>query len=256
MSKLGKDKSVKKTGWENLIWWILVLVINLYMMIMVIGTTYNFRIPFIVAFPWFLAAFMAKDKRSRIRAALVFGVAFIIHYAVWIYDIFFIVNIEDFFRQNAAIHTTIWIREIFWGGLIVYALRIRKEVSEKIELARGGRKKVVKNVDKVTTSKNTQLTPVEKEETKPEPIVQPEKLDINKCSESDFITLPGMSLSLAKKAVENREQNGNYESFDDFVARNGIKPHFMVQMEDRIMVVKKEELKSTESIKRSRTLDL
>ena len=84
----------------------------------------------------------------------------------------------------------------------------------------------------------------------------PAKLDINRCTEDDFLTLPGMSLISAKRAVELRETQGDYQSVDDFVARNAIKPHFMVQMLDLIMVVEKKGEQTSIPPRRSRTLDL
>ena len=82
-----------------------------------------------------------------------------------------------------------------------------------------------------------------------------EKLDINLCSEDDFLSLPGMSLLSAKRAVELRETQGDYKSIDDFVARNAIKPHFMVRMESMIMVTEKQ-VKNVETPRRGRMLDL
>ena len=82
-----------------------------------------------------------------------------------------------------------------------------------------------------------------------------EKLDINLCSEDDFLSLPGMSLLSAKRAVELRETQGDYKSIDDFVARNAIKPHFMVRMESMIMVTEKQ-VKNAETPRRGRMLDL
>lgn len=84
----------------------------------------------------------------------------------------------------------------------------------------------------------------------------PAKLDINKCSEDEFLTLPGMSLIAAKRAVELRETQGDYQSVDDFVARNAIKPHFMVQMQDLIMVIEKKGEQTSTPPRRSRALDL
>ena len=99
---------------------------------------------------------------------------------------------------------------------------------------------------------------MKQEPVKQEPMKQEkaERLDINVCGEEDFLTLPGMSLSSAKRAVELRDTQGDYRSVDDFVARNGIKPHFMVQMESRIYVKEKVEKMSPETPRRGRMLDL
>ena len=76
------------------------------------------------------------------------------------------------------------------------------------------------------------------------------------CSEEEFVLLPGMSLASAKAAVENREENGAYLSLDDFVQRNRIKPHFMLQMEPIIVIGDMPEKKDKPSNSKGRTLDL
>lgn len=114
----------------------------------------------------------------------------------------------------------------------------------------------VKNEEARSVTKKSESVRQETAEPKPVKKEPAEKLDINTCSEEDFLTLPGMSLSLAKRAVEIRDTQGEYRSVDDFVARNGIKPHFMVQMESRVYVKEKVEKKTSESPKRGRMLDL
>lgn len=216
---------------------------------------YGFTQAIIVAiivgiFPWALVACISKDKTSwwRLIISLVIEVS-------------------------------------FWGFmgmipyviLIIYAFRIRNEITEKITMARSNKKKdVLSGINTSRVSKSLQ-NPQVKQERKQQAKVQQEemepqkeilkeeiirnqdysvKIDVNQCNEADFITLPGMSLVSAKRAVENREQNGDYESFDDFVARNGIKPHFMIQMESLVLVKKNSEDRISNTPKRGRMLDL
>lgn len=61
-----------------------------------------------------------------------------------------------------------------------------------------------------------------------------EVLDINRCTKADFATLPGISVALAIKAGEYREKHGGFSSLDEFYSVLELKPHFVVQLEDRI----------------------
>ena len=61
-----------------------------------------------------------------------------------------------------------------------------------------------------------------------------EVLDINRCTKADFATLPGVSVALAIKAGEYREKHGGFSSPDEFYSVLELKPHFVVQLEDRI----------------------
>lgn len=58
-------------------------------------------------------------------------------------------------------------------------------------------------------------------------------VDINRCSQSELMTLPGIGVVQAKKAMEYREQNGGFRSLDEFVDVLQIKPHFAVQIFSR-----------------------
>lgn len=60
------------------------------------------------------------------------------------------------------------------------------------------------------------------------------KLDVNICSADALLSLPGMSISAAQAAVASRTKEGPYRSPDDFIRRNQIKPHFAVQILQRI----------------------
>lgn len=59
-------------------------------------------------------------------------------------------------------------------------------------------------------------------------------VDINSCSESDLAGLPGISVVLAKKAITYREEHQGFQSSEEFFTVLEIKPHFMVQLKDRI----------------------
>ncbi|MBR3439204.1 MAG: helix-hairpin-helix domain-containing protein [Clostridia bacterium] len=60
------------------------------------------------------------------------------------------------------------------------------------------------------------------------------KIDINNCSEEELSKLPGVSLSLAKKAIQYRNKNGGYNSADELFQLLELKPHFVAQLRDYI----------------------
>lgn len=75
----------------------------------------------------------------------------------------------------------------------------------------------------------------------PKPAVNPAPqntapVDINRCTQSELMSLPGIGVVQAKKAMEYREQNGGFQSLDEFVEVLQIKPHFAVQIFSRATV--------------------
>lgn len=63
-----------------------------------------------------------------------------------------------------------------------------------------------------------------------------EKLDINRCTQSEYMSLPGFTVAMAHRAMEHRAQKGGFRSADEFVEVLSVKPHFAVQIFDRITV--------------------
>lgn len=61
------------------------------------------------------------------------------------------------------------------------------------------------------------------------------KLNINTCDEQSLSKLPGVSVVAAKKAIEYRNQHNGFSSAFEFYETAGIKPHFIVQLEDLIV---------------------
>lgn len=59
-------------------------------------------------------------------------------------------------------------------------------------------------------------------------------LDINACSELALSELPGVSVVAAKKAIAYRTEHSGFFDVDDFYAAVGVKPHFIVRLEDRL----------------------
>ena len=213
---------------------------------------------------WLITGIWARDKEIWKRVKIIIGL--IILGYIGVLTLTFIVG-------GGVILVGI---VIFWIALIVYAVRIREEVAEKIKIARGYRRSATKNksrADKavellqesrkgkegkqnIKLRQDEVMQSINSSKVEKKNFVDIEKVDVNKCSEIEIMTLPGMSLLSAKRAVEEREQNGEYESFDEFVFRNGIKPHFMMQMKDIVLITKNDETKHSGNPKRGRTLDL
>ena len=96
---------------------------------------------------------------------------------------------------------------------------------------------------------NIAQQPAEPEESVIEPVIQPQTqiqktepasetdmLDINKASEEEFANLPGLTVVDAKRAINARENNGKFNTKDEFYAAINIKPHILVKIDDLIVV--------------------
>lgn len=67
-----------------------------------------------------------------------------------------------------------------------------------------------------------------------------EKIDINHCTQSELMALPGIGIAQAKRAMEHRQTQGGFQSVDEFVELLQIKPHFAVQIFARANVGQEE----------------
>lgn len=79
-------------------------------------------------------------------------------------------------------------------------------------------------------------------------------VDVNTCTEMDLLALPGMTVSIARAAVAERDDQGPYASVEDFVRRNSLKPHLVVMFIDRLSC--SQPSARAKGARRSRTLDL
>ncbi len=64
----------------------------------------------------------------------------------------------------------------------------------------------------------------------------PQTININKATEKEFETLPGIGPSLASKIIEYRNQNGKFESIEDIKNVNGIGDNKYEKIKDLITV--------------------
>ena len=61
-----------------------------------------------------------------------------------------------------------------------------------------------------------------------------ESIDINACSLNELAGLPGVSMVMAKKAIDYRSENGGFKTVDEFFEVMQLKPHFVVQVQDML----------------------
>ncbi len=61
------------------------------------------------------------------------------------------------------------------------------------------------------------------------------QIDVNSCDESELAGLPGINIIQAKKAIRYRQENNGFASVEDFYSIVGLKPHFIVQIEGKIV---------------------
>ena len=52
-------------------------------------------------------------------------------------------------------------------------------------------------------------------------------IDINRCSQGDFLEIPSVNIIIAKKLIDYRESKGGFSSIDEFVQMAQIKPHMI-----------------------------
>jgi len=62
------------------------------------------------------------------------------------------------------------------------------------------------------------------------------KLDLNRCTEQQLVSLPGVGVAAAKKAIALRKEKGGFSSINDFTASMGLKAHFTKQIEEMCFV--------------------
>lgn len=62
-------------------------------------------------------------------------------------------------------------------------------------------------------------------------------LDANSCSTTELLALPNMNASAARAIVSEREAHGPYQSIEELIARNDLKPHVVVSFISHLYVV-------------------
>lgn len=61
-------------------------------------------------------------------------------------------------------------------------------------------------------------------------------IDINRCTQAELLTLPGVGIVQAKAAMQYRQEHGSFRSVEEFTEVLELKPHFAVQVFERATV--------------------
>lgn len=81
-------------------------------------------------------------------------------------------------------------------------------------------------------------------EVKPKSALKPDipvkKIDLNNASEIELTELPGISIVIAKKIIQKREEINGFKNLEQFFESINIKPHLQEQLKERIIINKKQ----------------
>lgn len=75
-------------------------------------------------------------------------------------------------------------------------------------------------------------------------------INVNTASEEELATLPGITIIIAKKIIKYRDLHDGFKTKKEFYTEMKIKPHFKVQLEDKIDVSMPELKQITDSSER------
>lgn len=82
-------------------------------------------------------------------------------------------------------------------------------------------------------------------------------IDINLCSIESLSELPGITMILAKKAIDYRKENNGFTSVEEFYKVIELKPHFIAQIDNRLICNKPaDSTRSADNSQVGRNLDL
>lgn len=229
---------------------------------------YDLIFPIVIGLPWIIIAAMKKNKWAWVRSVVVVILAYATR-AMTISLVYGTIGRDIHMFIRRSLHTNIsfrmdWVVNVTYLILLtIVAFWIYKDElkikNNEVHHFNPSQKNAIEETKKKTTEEDNKKKPEKAEmleELKNGSPVGTMTLDINRCTEAEFMTLPGMSILSARKAVEEREIKGEYRSFDDFVNRNEIKPHFMVQMIPLVNVTETKEGVKPEKVKKGRKLDL
>lgn len=81
-------------------------------------------------------------------------------------------------------------------------------------------------------------------------------IDINQCSQEDFLEIPSINIIIAKKLIDYREDKGGFRSIDEFIQTANIKPHMIERIKSMITcgiyIVPEEKKRNLESKRKVR----
>lgn len=199
-----------------------------------------------IALSWigfFYITFKTKQRKWRNLAIL---------FTVLQLGFFIGIGIAQQLKLNiiVIIFVSIWLIAYFAG--IIVSFIVRKEYLiclDVLEESDTDKKKtqVLKNkivseyreegiIDKMPTHDDKVKIKTDKEQPKTDTFVDNGNaiIDINTCSELDFINLPGFNTLMAKEAVAYRKAHDGFSSIDEFFNVLNIKPHLIAQIQNKI----------------------
>ena len=196
-------------------------------------------------------------KRNITRRGIflqILSIAVIILYSVLASFYRFRINGIDLLENRALINAFIWpitgltafIATLYYRDIMIAnAERLgnyKSEIDRELELNKAWNKRMIdagsqadKAVAPIRESRDSsgQIINQNKEAVNKQSTHQGEGvIDINTCSEAELANLPGVTLPMAKQAVEYRESVGRFTSVDHFIKQFNIKPHFAVRILD------------------------
>ena len=142
--------------------------------------------------------------------------------------------------------TTDWLLPLLWICIFYYGTRIRWDVLRgRAKSLMGYESEFQRDADmhsrfrraeearEVARERQEQATRLDIPEiTAAEP--ETARLNVNTCTQEQLLQLPGMGIVQAKKAMAHREASGGFRDVDEFIDVTQLKPHFAVQVLDRI----------------------
>lgn len=136
--------------------------------------------------------------------------------------------------------------------------RLAEEFLQKgIAVDGSGSRKIEETMDagkEVFSDMNNIIQPSYNE---PNPLGDSKPIDINSCSIESLSNLPGITMILAKKAINYRNENNGFTSVKEFYKVIELKPHFIAQIDNKLICNKlAEDAHSTDNSQVGRSLDL
>ena len=207
------------------------LVVILSLIILVFNSHFEYKSKLLFSFTIILYSVLASFYRFRINGIDLLENRALINAFIWP------------ITGLTAFIATLYYRDI----MIANAERLgnyKSEIDREIELNKAWNKRMIdagsqadKAVAPIRESRDSsgQIINQNKEAVNKQSTHQGEGvIDINTCSEAELANLPGVTLPMAKQAVEYRESVGRFTSVDHFIKQFNIKPHFAVRILDNI----------------------
>lgn len=202
----------------------------------------------LLSYVWLgFVSFFHIGHKVRYRKWTLFGLL----YAVLFTVSFFVITEREYFpnHEEQAGNVGVLILFVYWIVTIVHCHKSRKEylirldeMKDTPDLEAERIRQQVRDKYKQNTSSNdfkeqlkehvgAPVPPVEHQETE----VPVEKIDVNNCTVEQYTSLPGISIVMAKTAEQYRKEQGEFKTVDEFFEVIKLKPHFIVQIQDRVV---------------------